>query len=73
MKVAGFWTGNDSSYALLDSLGRPIVHNEIERFNRVKMSVGDPFGLYVGNHPELRDQQIIDLTSKLNALGRDNQ
>ena len=26
------------------------------------------FGLYVGNHPELREEQIIDLCEKLNSI-----
>jgi carbamoyltransferase len=40
MKIAGFTTGHDVSYCILEN-GIPIVHNELERFNRVKMTEGD--------------------------------
>jgi predicted NodU family carbamoyl transferase len=40
MKILGFYSGHDASYAILEN-GVPIVHNELERFNRKKGSFGD--------------------------------
>ena len=36
MKIVGFHSGHDSSYSVLED-GVPIIHNEMERFNREKM------------------------------------
>ena len=40
MKILGFNMGHDVSYTILED-GIPIVHNELERFNRKKGSTGD--------------------------------
>ena len=40
MKIAGFCSGHDAAYGIIED-GVPVVHNEIERFNRVKDSEGD--------------------------------
>ena len=40
MKIAGFCSGHDCSYAILED-GIPIVHNELERFTREKEPLGD--------------------------------
>ena len=40
MKIVGFHSAHDSSYSVLED-GVPKVHNEIERFNRIKDSEGD--------------------------------
>ena len=45
MKIVGFTTGHDVSYCVLDN-GIPVVHNELERFNRIKETEGDPFEFF---------------------------
>lgn len=40
MKIAGFCSGHDCSYAILEN-GIPIIHNELERFTRQKEPIGD--------------------------------
>lgn len=40
MKIAGFCSGHDAAYCILKD-GIPEVHNELERFNRVKDAAGD--------------------------------
>jgi len=40
MKIAGFCSGHDCSYAILEN-GIPIIHNELERFTREKEPIGD--------------------------------
>ena len=40
MKIIGFNMGHDVSYTILED-GVPILHNELERFNRQKSSTGD--------------------------------
>lgn len=40
MKIAGFCSGHDCSYAILEN-GIPILHNELERFTRQKEPIGD--------------------------------
>jgi len=40
MKILGFNSGHDVSYAILEN-GIPIIHNELERFNRIKCTTGD--------------------------------
>ena len=40
MKILGFNSGHDVSYAILED-GIPIIHNELERFNRKKCTTGD--------------------------------
>ena len=40
MKILGFQTGHDVSYAILEN-GIPIIHEELERFTRQKEPLGD--------------------------------
>ena len=42
MKIVGICSGHDVSYGILEN-GIPILHNELERFSRVKAEVGDGF------------------------------
>ncbi len=39
-KIVGFQSGHDVSYCILEN-GIPIIHEEMERFTRVKMELGD--------------------------------
>ena len=52
MKIVGFHSGHDSSYSILDD-GVPVVHNELERFNRRKNSVADSIQLFLDNEKDL--------------------
>ena len=54
MKIVGFHSGHDSSYSILDD-GVPVVHNELERFNRRKNSVADSIQLFLDNEKDLDD------------------
>ena len=40
MKIAGFCSGHDAAYCILNN-GIPEIHNELERFNRIKDTRGD--------------------------------
>ena len=40
MKIVGFQSGHDVAYCVLDN-GVPVLHEELERFSRKKMELGD--------------------------------
>jgi carbamoyltransferase len=40
MKIVGIWAGHDTSFCVLDD-GIPIIHAELERYNREKSPAGD--------------------------------
>ena len=44
MKIAGFCSGHDAAYGILED-GIPEIHNELERFNRIKDAEGDSMEL----------------------------
>ena len=46
MKILGLHGGHDSAYAILED-GVPVVHNELERFNRQKGCKGDSLKLFL--------------------------
>ena len=54
MKVASAWSGHDCSYAILDS-GRPVVHDEYERFIREKEPYGDGIKFMFDNYSDTTD------------------
>jgi carbamoyltransferase len=60
MKIVGFHSGHDSAYSILED-GIPIVHNELERFNRRKNSVANSIQLFLDNEANLDD--IIHMTT----------
>ena len=45
MRIIGFHSGHDCAYCVLED-GIPVVHEELERINRVKQSSGDSIELY---------------------------
>ncbi len=51
MKVAGYWSGHDCSYCVLEN-GSPVVHDEYERFIREKEPAGDSLQFMFDNYPE---------------------
>ena len=46
MKIVGFHSSHDSSYSVLED-GVPKVHNEIERFNRIKNCVANSIEFFL--------------------------
>lgn len=40
MKIAGLWSGHDCSFCVLED-GEPVIHAELERYNREKETKGD--------------------------------
>ena len=48
-RIVGFHDGKDVSYCILEN-GVPIIHEELERFNRRKSSYGDGLGLFFDNY-----------------------
>lgn len=58
MKIVGFTTGHDVSYCVLDN-GIPVVHNELERFNRIKETEGDPFEFFLQTYNDKDDIKHI--------------
>ncbi len=54
MKIAGLWSGHDCSYCVLEN-GKPVVHDEYERFIREKEPAGDSAGFFIDNYLEFED------------------
>lgn len=54
MKIAGLWSGHDCSYAVLEN-GKPLIHDELERFNREKETQGDAFEVLEKNYKKIDD------------------
>ncbi len=54
MKVASAWSGHDCSYTILDE-GRPVVHDEYERFIREKEPYGDGIKFMLENYKDTSD------------------
>ena len=48
MKILGLWSGHDCSYSLIEN-GKPIVHDEYERFIREKEPAGDSASFAIEN------------------------
>ncbi len=54
MKIASSWSGHDCSYCVLEN-GIPIIHDELERFNREKEPAGDGISLMFENYDDVDD------------------
>jgi len=54
MKIAGIWSGHDCSYCILEN-GRPIIHDEYERFIREKEPAGDSVRFLLDNYLDSGD------------------
>lgn len=54
MKIVGFHSHHDCSYSILEN-GVPIVHNELERFNRVKNSLANSVQFFLDNEEDFSD------------------
>ena len=58
MKIVGFHSSHDSSYSVLED-GVPKVHNEIERFNRIKNCVANSIKFFLDNDEDVNDIDIM--------------
>ena len=56
--IAGVWSGHDCSYFIMDHEGQPVVHNELERFNREKEPSGNSIEFMKNNFGTL-DRPIV--------------
>ena len=54
MKIAGIWSGHDCSYCVLEN-GRPVIHDEYERFIREKEPAGDSIKFLLENYLNAED------------------
>ena len=54
MKIVGFHSAHDSSYSVLED-GVPKVHNEIERFNRIKNCVANSIKFFIDNDEDVNN------------------
>ena len=54
MKIAGICSGHDVAYGILEN-GIPIIHNELERFNRKKGTIGDALQFLIDTYPDIND------------------
>ena len=58
MKILGVHGGHDSAYAVLED-GLPVVHNELERFNRQKGCKGDSLKLALDIESDLNFDYVV--------------
>ena len=58
IKIAGVCSGHDCSYAVLED-GVPIIHNELERFLRVKEPIADALEFLFNTYSEAEDIKHI--------------
>ena len=54
MKIAGFCSGHDCAFAVLEN-GIPIIHGELERYLRVKEPLGDSLQLFFDKYADYED------------------
>ena len=54
MKIVGICSGHDVAYGILEN-GIPIIHNELERFNRKKGTIGDALQFLIDTYPDIND------------------
>jgi len=57
-KIVGFQTGHDVSYCILED-GIPVIHEELERFNREKSPAGDGIEFFMNQNPDMTDIQYF--------------
>ncbi len=53
-RILGFNSGHDASYCILEN-GIPVLCEELERFSRVKMELGDGLKFFFERHSEVED------------------
>ena len=54
--VGGLWAGHDCAYCILDEKGMPLIHAELERYNREKSPNGDVVEFMMHRSKDLYDR-----------------
>jgi len=67
MKIAGVWSGHDCSYFVMDD-GRPVIHDEYERFIREKEPPGDSLSFLMENYSDYEDIKHLVTCSPSNKV-----
>ena len=62
MKIAGSWSGHDCSYFIMED-GRPVRHDEYERFIREKEPPGDSLSFLMENYENFSEIKHLALCS----------
>jgi len=62
MKIAGVWSGQDTSFCILED-GIPILHTELEQYNIEKEPQGDSI-LLMNNVYQRRVEDIREILKK---------
>ena len=71
-KIVGFHSGHDVAYAVLED-GVPVLHEELERFERVKEPPGDGLLMFFENYsesPEKVGYMLLIFVKATNLLRR---
>ena len=58
--IVGFQSGHDVSYCLLKN-GKPLIHEELERFTRMKEEVGDGLKMFFDSKHQLHHKILNTL------------
>jgi carbamoyltransferase len=53
-KIVGFQSGHDVAYCIMEN-GVPILHEELERFTRIKMELGDGLKFFFSRQKDYQD------------------
>ena len=61
MKIAGVWPGHDCSFCVLED-GHPIIHAELERYNREKSPPGDAIE-FMFERSTFESQELVHIAS----------
>ena len=69
-KIVGFHSGHDVAYAVLED-GVPVLHEELERFERVKEPPGDGLLMFFENYSESPEK--VGYFTHGNPLGREDK
>jgi carbamoyltransferase len=69
MKIAGAWSGHDCSYCILED-GKPVVHDEYERFIREKEPAGDSIDFMMKNYTEFEQIKYLATPVPFSKMSR---
>ncbi len=68
-KIVGFQSGHDVSYCILEN-GIPVIHEEMERFSRKKMEVGDGLKFFFSRVSEYDDIKYFTFGNRNSRIGK---
>jgi len=72
MKIAGVWSGHDCSYCVFEN-GKPIIHNEYERFIREKEPKGDSIKFLIENYEDYEEIKYLATASPLHVVSNHSE